>query len=438
MIKTTSFLTFKKSCLLLLSFCLLVSCKQPNKAEVEPIETTVVDNSIPPLQFIENPAAGNAFLPRLYSNGRSLFMSWVHTEDSVATLNYSKRHGTAWSQPITVASGTDWFVNWADFPTISENNGAIFTNILQRSADGTYTYDIKLNLFHGGSTTVAQDAKASWFKDLKLHNDTTKSEHGFVSLIPYLDNSFMVSWLDGRNTSGMSHGEHDDDHGGAMTLRAAVVHANGTISNRVQLDDRVCDCCGTSMAMTEAGPVVVYRDRSEGEVRDISIVRYIDDRWTTPQTVAEDNWEIPGCPVNGPAVSSFKNILAVAWFTAAKGEGDVQVAFSEDNGAHFGHAFRIDVGNATGRVDIVMINEEDAAVLWMEPNGENDVIQLMKINKHGYTKPLIVVSSTAASRASGFPQLELVGDHLYCAWTLVHEQDKQIKTATIAVSDLDH
>jgi len=114
------------------------------------------------------------------------------------------------------------------------------------------------------------------------------------------------------------------------------------------------------------------------------------------------------------------------------------VAFSEDNGAHFGHAFRIDVGNATGRVDIVMINEEDAAVLWMEPNGEQDVIQLMKINKHGYTKPPIVVSSTAASRASGFPQLELVGDQLYCAWTLVHEQNKQIKTATIAVSDLDH
>ena len=38
-------------------------------------------------------------------------------------------------------------MNWADFPAIAENNGSILTNVLQKSAEGTYTYDIRLQLF---------------------------------------------------------------------------------------------------------------------------------------------------------------------------------------------------------------------------------------------------------------------------------------------------
>ena len=51
--------------------------------------------------------------------------------------------------------------------------------------------------------------------------------------------------------------------------------------------------------MTADGPVVVYRDRSEQEIRDISIVRLHDGKWSQPSSVFEDNWKINGCPVNG-------------------------------------------------------------------------------------------------------------------------------------------
>ena len=99
------------------------------------------------------------------------------------------------------------------------------------------------------------------------------------------------------------------------------------------LDTRVCDCCQTSAAMTAEGPVVVYRDRSEGELRDISIARLRNGEWSEPRTVFRDGWEISGCPVNGPVDRRRSGRrLAVAWFTAANDMSRVKLAFSDDAG----------------------------------------------------------------------------------------------------------
>ncbi|MBK7651802.1 MAG: hypothetical protein IPJ20_15225 [Flammeovirgaceae bacterium] len=91
----------------------------------------------------------------------------------------------------------------------------------------------------------------------------------------------------------------------------------------------------TTAAITSNGPVVVYRDRSDEEIRDMSIVRLINDEWTKPQAVHEDHWKIAGCPVNGPRISNYENTLAVTWFTAASDSAQVNVSFSSDGGTSF-------------------------------------------------------------------------------------------------------
>ena len=52
-----------------------------------------------------------------------------------------------------------------------------------------------------------------------------------------------------------------------MTLRAASINNNNQILEEYLLDARVCDCCQTDVAMTQDGPIVIYRDRSEDLVR---------------------------------------------------------------------------------------------------------------------------------------------------------------------------
>lgn len=398
----------------------IVACKNDNSNTSETIEKEIV-SQIQPLNF---PAPLNSALPRLFSNGESLYASFVTSTDTADVLSYSQFVDDRWGTPETIISGADWFTNWADFPAIASSGGNLLTSFLEKSADGTYTYDIKLNLF--------QEATQSWKKDFILHHDGTKSEHGFVSMQPYVANSFVVSWLDGRETVGKGHG------GGQMTLRAAIVFEDGTIDHETLLDDRVCDCCPTTTAIGSNDEILVaYRDRSEDEIRDISLVKWTrENAWSTPKTIGEDGWKIAGCPVNGPSMDVFNDQVVISWFTAVGDESKVNVVFSEDLGDSFGKVHRIDAGNATGRVDVVMISDTEAAVLWMEPKGTQETIQLVKISNNGTKGNPITVAETSAERASGFPQLERFRESLYIAWTTNLEGIKKINTAKIEIVNL--
>lgn len=396
----------------------LISCKSEIKKSPSIISET--EENI--IEVLVSPVSGNSSLPRLISSGDKLFMSWVEKTDTLVTLKYAFFKDNTWNEPEEIISGTDWFVNWADYPAIAENNGNILTSLLQKSASGTYTYDVKLNLF--------SKEKGSWKNNFILNLDDTQSEHGFVSMLPYKDDSFFVTWLDGRNTVNV------DKKKNQMTLRGAVVTSEGAIIQDTQLDERVCDCCQTSATMTPNGPVVVYRNRSQEEIRDIDIVRWENGSWTAPITIVADDWYLPGCPVNGPAIDAFGENLAVAWYTAAGDNSRVIISFSEDSGKTFGLPFRLDHGDALGRVDLAMLDSESAVVSWLEPSGEDTLIQLIKIQSNGTKTEPITISKTSAERSSGFPQLEILGDRIYIAWTSLEDDNSAIKVVSVLKESL--
>lgn len=149
------------------------------------------------------------------------------------------------------------------------------------------------------------------------------------------------------------------------------------------------------------------------------------------------NWAdfpaIAGCPVNGPSIDSYGNNVAIAWFTAAEDSPKVQVAFSQNIGKTFGLPFRIDNGNTLGRVDIVMISDTAAVVSWMENIGDDTLIQVVKVENNGLIGSPVTISKTSAERASGFPQLEVLGTKIYLAWTDVKGEISSIKTATLGL-----
>lgn len=398
---------------------ILVSCKSETKKEA------ISEVKLEILQSLENPSAGNSSLPRLFSAYNKLFLSWIEKKDSLTVLNFSVFENGTWKPSEEIISGSDWFVNWADFPAIAATpNGNILTSFLQKSAADTYTYDVKLNLYNAATKT--------WKKNFILHNDGTKSEHGFVSIRPYAANSFLVVWLDGRETVGKEHG------GGQMTLRAAIVFEDGTIDYDTLLDERICDCCQTGVAIGPNDEIIAaYRDRSENEIRDISTVRWQKEGgWSKPQTIGSDNWKIAGCPVNGPSIDAFENNLAVAWFTAAEESPKVQVAFSEDIGKTFGLPIRIDNGDTLGRVDIDMISADAAVICWMENKGDDTLIQVMKVESNGSKGQPMTISKTSGTRASGFPQIEVMGNTLYASWTDVQGEKSSIKTVALALDSL--
>jgi hypothetical protein len=202
-----------------------------------------------------------------------------------------------------------------------------------------------------------------------------------------------------------------------MTLRHATFSQAGMAGPDVLVDDRVCDCCQTDIAVTSDGPVLVYRDRSEDEVRDISVSRLIGGEWTAPSPVHEDGWVIPGCPVNGPSAAARGRDLAVAWFTAAQDTARVRVAFSSDAGETFAAPVRIDDGDPVGRADVLMLESGQALVTWLERTDGGAEVRVRLVAPDGETGPSRTVASSSAERASGFPRMARAGDRIVFAWT---------------------
>lgn len=373
------------------------------------------------IKLLSFPSKASSEEPFLFTDADStVYLSWIEKNEANAAFKFSRLQNDQWSEPVTIASGNTWFVNWADYPMIASNGKLFIAHFLDKSGESSYAYDLKL--------TTSDNNGQNWSNPFILHDDKKIAEHGFAALMPYGDN-FFVTWLDGRNTvmEGMKEMDHHEGHHGAMSLRAAIIDNKGNRISEWELDNKTCDCCQTSAAITTNGPVVVYRDRSDEEIRDMSIVRLINGQWTEPKAIYNDNWKIAGCPVNGPRVVAEGNNLAVAWYTIVSDTSRVNVVFSNDGGSTFGKPIRIDEGNAIGRVDIVMIDNKSAMVSWME----GTVIKAAKVNSSGTKESSVIIGSSSESRSSGFPQMTKSGNQLIFAWT--DDKEKSIKVASLSL-----
>src|SRR5215213_6606471 len=410
-------------CLITVAF-LMAGCTRDERAS--PTPTLDLPLVIRPTQ---SPTNGDSREPELNAtpDGR-IILSWVEKLDEKHyALRTALRDQTGWMETRTVAEGNNWFVNWADFPSvIALNDGSLAAHWLVKSGSSTYAYDVNI--------ARSSDGGKTWTKPIVPHLDNTQTEHGFVSLIPLSDGRAGAIWLDGRNMKGMKD-DHDEDKPlpVSMTLRYAAIDTSGKISDEAQLDERVCECCQTSAALSSDGVVAVYRDRSQNEVRDIYFVNQKSSAWGVPQAVHADNWEINGCPVNGPSIATSGRNVAVGWFTGAGGQAQVKVAFSTNAANTFGKPIQVDDGETQGRVDIVMLADNSALVCWLSGNAEAGAIKVRRVKSDGTVGPPAVIANTDISRSSGFPRMARLGDEVYVAWTEFGKPSK-VRIAVVKIS----
>ena len=355
--------------------------------------------------------------PNLVSSNGALSLSWISSKNkNKASLHFSQFKKGKWIKPQKIANGSDWFVNWADFPAHAINEDLIITSYLKKSDSGTYTYDVILNLQKLSGEKIK--------KDFLLNTDGVKAEHGFVSIIPNNNKGFFITWLDGRNTVEKKL----DGHHKPMTIRFAEITNTGEVINESELDAAVCDCCQTSIAMTNNGPIVVYRDRSENEVRDIYTIRNINGVWEEPNPLHNDGWIINGCPVNGPKVAVNSTNLAIAWFTVVNDNPIVNVSFSKTNGDSFGTPFKLNDLDAIGRVDVAFLNNEEVIVSYMEVDDIGTYLRIKKVSVNGEISKPITVSKIDGGRNTGVPQLEIINNEIFIVWTISLEGINQLKS----------
>lgn len=326
------------------------------------------------------------------------------------------------SPPRTVAVGDSFFINWADTPHIAATaDGALWVHWLQKSADAPYAYDVLLSR--------SLDGGFNWSPPVLVNDDGKAVEHGFVSLWPQSRDTLGVAWLDARNSDGQGGA-----HGGMMSLRSALFSGTLQRSSETQIDASTCDCCQTDVALTARGPLLVYRDRTAAEIRDIYVTRRDGGTWTPPRPVHVDGWKMPACPVNGPSVAANGNEVVVAWYTAAGDKPTVKLAHSSDAGDTFATPVTLDQGEATqGRVDVAL-DATQAWVLWVREDAGGQSVWLARYapDLSRELQRVEVAKLHGRGRATGFPQLALRDGTAYLAWTDIVDGAPQLRGATVA------
>ncbi|MEL6675737.1 MAG: hypothetical protein AAFR61_26250 [Bacteroidota bacterium] len=336
--------------------------------------------------------------PDLWIGDDGWKMSFTSMEnDTLGRIFFLEQGG----QAEKVAEGDRMFINWADFPRIFQaDQGQTYLHWLEKNGSGTYAYGVKVALQKAG--------QAAWTLLGSPHEQKTETEHGFNSFFSLQGRPAMV-WLDGREYAGDQK---------AMSLRTAHFVTEAELSADTLLDPRICDCCQTGAVATEKGAVIVYRDRSEDEIRDVYRVAYDGTSWTEPAPVARDQWMINGCPVNGPAVASKGDEVVVAWFTQAENIARVKVAFSRDGGITFGDPIVLDEEKAIGRVGVVW-QQEQAWVSWLARKAEGAAVYLQGFSEGEAYGPVQEVVEMDPGRKSGFPILRANATGLWLAYTEV-------------------
>lgn len=371
----------------------------------------------------------------------SVYLSWIDpVESNQHALRFSRWDGTRWSAAETIAQGSNWFVNWADFPSIDVlPDGGLLAHWLTRSNAGSkFGYGIRIAKRDPGAK--------SWREIHGMSLDEPSDYAGFLAFVPGESEAIYLAPPAGHHAGAGGHDGETHEEGHRKTARYIAFTGKGTLDKDIEVDADTCSCCQTAIARTSRGLIAAYRDHRPGEIRDISVIRLTQGGWTQPRTLNADGWKINGCPTDGPSIAARQSQVAIAWLTRANDSPKVQASLSHDGGETFSPPLRLDSGNPLGRPSIIALNagamnpakrppakNSGYIAVWLEKTaGETLEVRVRRIREDGSLGTPRVVAQAPAGRAAGFPKIAATGNQLLVVW-----RDQQVRATFFDQSELD-
>ena len=363
------------------------------------LDTKLVRANNLPFEIIKNPASTNSSSSNLTSFGEEFILSWIELDSKkTARLKMSVWNGLRFDKNILIEESKNMFVNWADIPSIIEApSGDLYAQWLDRISSKNYSYGVRI------SRSINQGK--NWKKLGWLHDDKSETEHGFVSLIQD-GNIVRAFWLDGRMMVNPT---------GKMMLRTAVIDGDH-IKGEIVLDNNVCTCCPTSAAQLSDGPIVIYRDRSPKEIRDISFSRRRNNNWTEPSTLKKDNWLIPGCPVNGASLAANNGVVAISRYTVTLNKAKVILRLFNNGRNKSGKEIVLDENNPIGRC-VTVCSQNMVYTIWIGLEKNQTVLRLAEVSPSGDIIRKKTLTTVKGNRSSGTPRAIVKRGYLWLSWT---------------------
>lgn len=306
------------------------------------------------LREITPPAAAGSFSPRVTSGSDgSVILSWLEPHgNTAADLRFSVWRNEGWSEPTTITAGQPFSRHPSESPgviTLSDRNLIAYWS--QKPPNGKInTQEVDVYF------TISTDRGVHWTAPTLANGAGTGEENSYPSAAAVDDTHAALIWLDGTNWKKERR----------VALMSRMLQSDGSSTLSTVIDPDTCTCCPTSVVQTGSGLVAAYRGHTSDNIRDISLLQNVRGHWSQPRIAHADNWQIAGCPVNGPNLDADGTMTALIWFSAPQDQPAVKLAFSDDGGSNFGVPIRIDEGNVIGRAQVVLLPRCSALAFWLE------------------------------------------------------------------------
>lgn len=342
------------------------------------------------------------------SDGSAL-LSWVEPgKNGSLSLRYAVRRGNTWSEPRTVAADRHFFRHPAELPEVVAFSDkqwlAHWVEMPKEDSEAEFVY-----------TSSSTDG-LHWSVPTMAHRDRNPVQHGLASMVASGSGEVSVIWLKGGQTEEA-----------ATAMMRTVVDASGKEIKEESLDPDVCACCPTAIAKTSKGLLIAYRAHTAEDIRDISILRFENGRWSKPRNLHADNWKINACPTNAASVAASGDRVAVAWFTGAQDAPKTEIAFSSDSGSTFTSSLTVSTGRSFGYTSI-SLDDNGAIVSWLEQGqgGGAAFVLVRHVPFSGAPGPVTQVAE-GGRMGLGYPRLFHSGADTFIAWG----DPKQLQTARL-------
>ena len=373
------------------------------------------------------------------SDGQFVAITWAASKAGGGTDIYvatSRDQGQSFSAPVR-ANAIDGQANV---------NGEQPPQVVIARAAGPRTITVIWTAKVGNGTRVltarSSDEGRTFAAAVPVHGTDGVGNRGWESIAVDPKGKTFALWLDHRDMAaprreGEAHQPSAHQHSPEAS-QVFVAALDGKAAHGIARG--VCYCCRTALVASEGSVYAAWRHVYADNHRDIAFAMSRDDGRTfgAPVRVSDDNWQIDGCPENGPALAlDRQRRVHVVWPTRVQtGASETLALFHavSVDGKSFSPRARIPTSGVAYHPRLHSAPDGSFVVAWDEAVGGERRVRLARgmPDRSGIVafRPLDIGGQSDGR----YPAIATTPTHVIVAWTMRRSDATRIAVARVPLS----
>lgn len=368
------------------------------------------------------------------SDGQFVAITWAASKAGGGTDIYvatSRDQGQSFSVPVR-ANAIDGQANV---------NGEQPPQVVIARAAGPRTITVIWTAKVGNGTRVltarSSDEGRTFAAAVPVHGTAGVGNRGCESIAVDPKGKTFALWLDHRDMAAARREGEAHQHG-PQASQLFVAALDGSPAHGIARG--VCYCCRTALVASEGSVYAAWRHVYADNHRDIAFAMSRDEgrTFSAPVRVSDDNWQIDGCPENGPAIAlDRQRRVHVVWPTRVQtGASETLALFHavSVDGKSFSPRARIPTSGVAYHPRLISATDGSFVVAWDEAAAGERRVRLARgmPDRSGIVafRPLDIGGPSDGR----YPAIATTPTHVIVAWTMRRSEASRIAIARVPLS----